>query len=178
MTWRLPTWMRARASRVRAPAGYICRWNQSLALLDLGSRSSVFMSCKAIHCSTEMTKSSSIAAPRFQNCYKEDQVILDSISDPLDLLRELWTSEEQFAESFRHVDLKCNCLFAFTSFNFSQDRRLEAQCIRGGNRSFSINGGVYRQLGRWLGRVVRQGMRSFIFSISTKQMRIVYNKEI
>ena len=114
---------------------------------DLGEMNSICPSCKALHFSSERVKGSSLAAPRFQTCCKEGQVVLDPIPEPPEVLRRLWTSEEAHCKRFRKSIRKYNNAFAFTSFNFTPDRRLEEQGVRGGIRSFAVHGEIYHQIG-------------------------------
>lgn len=144
---RLPTWLLAPGFRRLKPAGYVSRYRPTLAIHDLGERNSICPNCKALHFSSEKVKSSSLAAPRFQTCCKEGQVVLDPIPDPPNVLRRLWTSEEEDAKLFRRDARKYNSAFAFTSFNYTPDRRLEERGIRGGFRSFALHGEIYHMLG-------------------------------
>ncbi|KAF5176634.1 hypothetical protein FRX31_033779, partial [Thalictrum thalictroides] len=67
--------------------------------------------------------------------------------EPPAYLRWLWTSEDQEAKSFRNNSRAYNRAFAFTSFKYSEDRRLADRGITGGLRSFSIHGQIYHQTG-------------------------------
>lgn len=150
---RLANWQIPR-SRASDPAGYVRRYRPTLAHHDLGERTSICPSCHAIHFSSERTKGSTIAAPRFQTCCKEGQVVLQAIPDPPEILKRLWTSEDAESKRFRQNARKYNNAFAFTSFHYTPDNRLAQRGIRGGLRSFSIHGEIYHQIGT----VAREGV--------------------
>ncbi|POS82217.1 hypothetical protein EPUL_004937, partial [Erysiphe pulchra] len=144
---RLPPWQLPLPSNRPVPAGFFSRYKKEMSIHYLGSRSSICPSCKALHWIQERVQSSTIANPRFQTCCKEGQVVLDAIPEPPELLRRLWTSNEADAKAFRRDSHLYNRAFAFTSFNYTPDKRLNEQGIRGGIRSFSIHGQIYHQTG-------------------------------
>ncbi|POS83856.1 hypothetical protein EPUL_003495, partial [Erysiphe pulchra] len=76
---RMPYWNMPLPTRRSAPAAYFSRFDQNMPTHNLGNRTSICPSCKAIHWVQERVHSSSIVNPRFQTCCKEGQVVLDSI---------------------------------------------------------------------------------------------------
>ena len=130
-----------------APAGYTSRYLLSLPTHDLGERNVRCERCGALHFLGEKVKPSSKREPRFMTCCKDGLVKLDPICEPPQPFRRLWTSEDSDCKKFRRRAREYNCAFAFTSFKFTSDDRLERQGIRGGLRSFATLGQVYHQSG-------------------------------
>ncbi|POS82607.1 hypothetical protein EPUL_005056, partial [Erysiphe pulchra] len=144
---RLPPWLAARGLNRAIPAGYISQFRNDMPVHDLGVRSSWCRFCGALHWPQERVHGSSIRSPRFQTCCREGQVVIARIPDPPEFLRRLWTSEEGFARRFRRQARQYNRAFAFTSFNFNPDQRLQERGIRGGIQSFSIHGEIFHRTG-------------------------------
>ncbi|CAJ2651748.1 unnamed protein product [Trifolium pratense] len=82
------------------------------------------------------------------------------------ILRWLWISDDQEARAFRNNSRAYNRAFAFTSFKYTEDRRLADRGIHGGLRSFSIHGQIYHQTGAALreGAVPRYAQLYFVGS--------------
>ncbi|POS82138.1 hypothetical protein EPUL_005344, partial [Erysiphe pulchra] len=144
---RQPPWLSLRGYNRALPAGYHSQYNRNMPTHDLGDRISICPFCKALHWVQERVHSSSMRNPRFQTCCKEGQVVIDPIPEPPEYLRRLWTSEEEFAKRFRRQARQYNNAFAFTSFNYSPDRRLEESGIRGGIQSFAVHGEIFHRIG-------------------------------
>lgn len=89
--------MKARRAYLKDPEGYICRYRSTITADDLGNLESICHYCKALRFSAEKVKGSSVAQIRFQTCCKKGQVVIDTITDPPAILRELWTSELDYA---------------------------------------------------------------------------------
>ncbi|POS83272.1 hypothetical protein EPUL_004396 [Erysiphe pulchra] len=169
---RMPYWNMPLPTRRSAPATYYSRYNPNMRTHSLGNRTSICPSCKALHWVQERVHSSSIVNPRFQTCCKEGQVVLDAIPGPPEVLRWLWTSEQREAKEFRCHSRNYN-LFAFTSLNYTEDKRLEERGIREGIRSFSIHGQIYHQTGGALneGAVPSYAQLYFIEPNEANEMR-------
>ena len=134
-------------ARRSAPAGLLRRYNAGPDPQDLGEMNVICPRCKALHFGAEKMKGSSVAAPRFQTCCKDGKVVLPSIQEQPEVLKELWTSESARARSFRSFARKYNSAFAFTSFNYKSGQRPEEAGVRGGFRSFMIHAEVYHMIG-------------------------------
>lgn len=119
-----------------------------------------------MHWPQERVHSSSVARPRFQTCCKEGQVVLNEIPEPPAYLRWLWTSDDGDAKAFRNNSRFYNRAFAFTSFKYTEDRRLADRGIHGGLRSFSIHGQIFHQTGAAMreGAVPRYAQLYFVGS--------------
>lgn len=119
-----------------------------------------------MHWPQERVHSSSVARPRFQTCCKEGQVVLNEIPEPPAYLRWLWTSDDGEAKAFRNNSRFYNRAFAFTSFKYTEDRRLADRGIHGGLRSFSIHGQIFHQTGAAMreGAVPRYAQLYFVGS--------------
>ncbi|POS81992.1 hypothetical protein EPUL_004633, partial [Erysiphe pulchra] len=142
---RLPQWLAPLPTHRTIPAAYTSRYNRNLPTHNLGRCTSVCPFCHALHWPQERVHSSSIARPRFQTCCKEGQVVLNEMPEPPAYLRWLWTSDDRDAKAFRNNSRQYNRAFAFTSFKYTEDRRLADRGIHGGLRSFSIHGQIYHQ---------------------------------
>ncbi|POS82247.1 hypothetical protein EPUL_004448, partial [Erysiphe pulchra] len=163
---RLPQWLAPLPTHRRIPAAYTSQYNRNLPTHNLGRCTSVCPSCHALHWPQERVHSSSIARPRFQTCCKEGQVVLNEMPEPPAYLRWLWTSEDRDAKEFRKNSRQYNRAFAFTSFKYTEDRRLADRGIHGGLRSFSIHGQIYHQTGAAMreGAVPRYAQLYFVGS--------------
>ncbi|POS82194.1 hypothetical protein EPUL_004187, partial [Erysiphe pulchra] len=131
---RLPQWLAPLPTHRTIPAAYTSKYNRNLPTHNLGRCTSVCPSCHALHWPQERVQSSSVARPRFQTCCKEGQVVLNEIPEPPAYLRWLWTSDDRDAKAFRKNSSAYNRSFAFTSFKYSEDRRLADRGIHGGLR--------------------------------------------
>lgn len=163
---RLPQWLAPLPTHRTIPAAYVSRYNRNLPTHNLGRCTSVCPFCRALHWPQERVQSSSVARPRFQTCCKEGQVVLNEIPEPPAYLRWLWTSDDRDARDFRSNARQYNRAFAFTSFKYTEDRRLADRGIRGGIQSFSIHGQIYHQTGAALreGAVPRYAQLYFVGS--------------
>ncbi|POS87473.1 hypothetical protein EPUL_000821, partial [Erysiphe pulchra] len=143
---RLPAWLSARRLNRAVPAGYISQCNRNMPAHDLGERTSICPSCKALHWAQEKVQNSTINSPKFQTCCKEGQVVLPPMPETPEGLRRLWTSEERDAKEFRNNSRQYNRAFAFTSFNYTPDRRLQDLGLRGGFKAFRFMARFFTKL--------------------------------
>lgn len=139
-------WLEARSSRMMVPRVITAGTILYLRLMNQGLEHRC-SSCVALHFITAKVKTSSIARPRFQTCFKDGQVVLDLILDPIKYWLWLWTSKDRICKNFRSRIREHNCAFAFASIGYGEDRRLEEQGIRGGIKSFLVRGAVYHRIG-------------------------------
>lgn len=75
-------WLEARSSRMMVPRVITAGTILYLRLMNQGLEHRC-SSCVALHFITAKVKTSSIARPRFQTCFKDGQVVLDLILDPI-----------------------------------------------------------------------------------------------
>lgn len=144
---RLASWQQGTTSQRTSPAAYWCRFYPEMSAHDIGDRTCICPKCRALHFRSKRVKGSSIIAQRFQTCCKDELHVLESILHPPEFLRWLWTSEEREGKEFRRKVGEYNSALPFTSFNHSEENRLEAQSQRGRVRSLTIYCVLYLKIG-------------------------------
>ena len=99
------------------------------------------------------TGSSTDANPKFNLCCRDGAVKLPPNRDPPPRMREMWTSNRDYAVQFRQHSRRYNTAFAFTSAYYQKDEHF------GGYKPFQIQGELYHLHGP-IGERTRGGSRN------------------
>jgi len=80
--------------------------------------------CKSFHWIDERSHPSSKRAHKFESCCKKGDVVLQSLPDPPDILKELLSGENAESRHFRKHIREYNSTLSFTFLKYSPDQRV------------------------------------------------------
>ena len=115
--------------------------------LELGLMNVPCSSCHALHWIDERSKQSPSTkrAPRFEECCKKGDVVLQKLQSPPEILEALVSAESEEAKWFRKNIREYNSALSFTSLKYSPDNR--AAILGAGVDCFQIHGELYHLQG-------------------------------